>query len=233
MVEPVKSAFRTVKETLKHKIVAGDWGPGDLIPNEVELAAAFGCARATVNRAVRELADEGYVERKRKAGTRVRTAPLRRAAFEIPVVGDEIAARGSVYRYEHLGQQTLSTPRWLKARMGLDHHGKMLHLTAVHYADANPYQFEARWINLAALPQAAEADFSLMGPTEWLIKTIPFSNVEMSFSATAADEELAHHLVCRLGDPLFLAERTTWWQAEPITYVRLAFQRGHKMTTRV
>ena len=228
----MKTAFRDVKEIIRTRIVEGDWGPGELIPNEIDLAAEFQCARATVNRAVRELAEEGLVERKRKAGTRVRTSPVRRAQFEIPVVRQEIETNGKMYRYALVRRAVGDTPDWLRARMGLADDGQVLHLVCVHYADNNPYQYEDRWINLAALPNAADVDFSETSPNEWLVETVPFSDAEISFSATAADEVLASHLSCAAGDPLFLAERSTWWRGEPITYVRMAFQRGHRMTAR-
>lgn len=228
----MRTAFRDVKENIRGRIVSGDWPPGDLIPNEVDLAAEFQCARATVNRAVRELAEEGLVERKRKAGTRVRKSPVRRAQFEIPIVRQEIESTGRIYRYALIRNSETIAPEWLKARMCLEDGTQVLHLTCIHFADNNPYQFEDRWINLAALPQAREADFSEVGPNEWLIATVPFSDAEISFSATAADERLASHLGCAQGDPLFLAERSTWWQGAAITFVRMVFQRGHRLTTR-
>lgn len=228
----MKTAFRNVKQDIYRRIVEGEWAPGELIPNEVELAAQFQCARATVNRAVRELAEEGFVERKRKAGTRVRMSPVRRAQFEIPIVRQEIEGRGHIYRYALVTREILDTPDWLVARMGLDDRGKVLHLTCMHYGNGNPYQFEDRWINLDALPKAADAVFSSVGPNEWLIETVPFSDAEISFSATSADDLLARQLSCDIGDALFMTERSTWWQDAAITYVRLIFQRGHKMTTR-
>ena len=54
----------------------------------------YGAARATVSRAMRELADDGIVERRRKTGTRVRLSPIRQARFGIPVVKTEIEEAG-------------------------------------------------------------------------------------------------------------------------------------------
>ena len=48
----------------------------------------------------------------------------------------------------------------------------------------------------------------------------------------SADDETARHLSCAQGDSLFLAERSTWFEDRAITYVRLVFQRGYRMTTR-
>nr|WP_106608991.1 UTRA domain-containing protein [Shimia abyssi] len=228
----MKAAFREVKEIIRDRIVEGVWKPGELIPNEIDLAVEFGCARATVNRAVRELAEEGLVERRRKAGTRVLASPVRRAQFEIPIVRKEIESQGQIYRHAVVGQKVNKAPDWLRARMNLDIGALALHVTCVHYGDNNPYQFEDRWINLAALPHAADADFTKTGPNEWLIEAVPYSDAEISFSATAADKELASYLDCAVGDPLFLAERSTWWRGDAITYVRMTFQRGHRMTTK-
>ncbi len=228
----MKTAFRDVKTEILNRIVSGEWGPGDLLPNEVQLAEDFACARATVNRAMRELADEGIVERKRKAGTRVRKSPMRHARFSIPVVREEIETRGLMYRYALVGREVVSTPDWVRARFGLAQAGQVLHLTCLHSADGNPYQFEDRWINLDALPQAKAADFTEIGPNEWLLATVPYSNVEISFSATSASEETARNLGCAQGDALFLAERSTWFEGKPVTYVRLTFQRGYRMATR-
>lgn len=228
----MKTDFRDVKTDLRDRILSGQWAPGALVPNEVDLAAEFGCARATVNRAMRELADEGLIERKRRAGTRVRMAPVRHARFSIPVVREEVEQSGQIYTYRLLTRNVVPSPAWLCARLGLPEPGPVLHLTCLHLAGQIPFQYEDRWINLAALPQAEAQDFTTFGPNEWLIETVPFSDVEISFSAVQADDEAARNLGCRDGDALFMAERATWWQGQAITYVRLLFQRGHKVTTR-
>lgn len=228
----MKADFRDVRNDLRDRILSGRWAPGELVPNEVDLATEFGCARATVNRAMRELVDEGLIERKRKAGTRVRKAPVRHARFSIPIVRQEVEESGKLYTYKLLGREICPAPTWLRARLGLDEGTQVLHLTCLHLADQIPYQYEDRWINLTALPTARNERFQNTGPNEWLIATVPFSDVEISFSAVAADRETARHLGCLDGDALFTAERATWWQGQAITFVRLVFQRGHRMTTR-
>lgn len=228
----MRTDFRTVKEDLRKRMLDGVWPPGTLLPNELDLAAEFGCARATVNRAMRELAEEGLVERKRKAGTRVRQAPLRRVQFEVPIVAKEVEAGGSAYRYAMVRRIKRRAPDWLRARLQLAEGTQVLHLVAMHYADATPYQLEDRWINLSALPQAAEVDFDQMPPHDWLVSAVPFSEAEIGFSATSADEDTAEYLGCAKGTALFLAERTTWWEAQALTYVRLTYRHGYRMSTR-
>ena len=228
----MKATYKDVKSDILSKITTGHWKPGALLPNEVELARVYGCARATVNRAMRELAEDGLIERRRKAGTRVLASPIRQARFTIPLVRGEIEEKGAAYRYSLVHQRVEPAPDWLRARLSLPPGGEVLHLTCMHYADGDPYQHEDRWINLAALPQARDADFTRLGPNEWLVETIPFSKAEISFSAGLADQDLAHYLACKPGEAVFTTERSTWWEGQAITYVRLTYRPGHRMTTR-
>ncbi len=229
---PDKVSFRDVKSAILQRITERDWGPGVLLPGEVELAAEFQVARATVNRAMRELVDEGILERRRKAGTRVRAAPLRAARFEIPLVRAEIEAAGAAYGYLLLSRAKAPVPEAVAARLSLTLGSPGLHLTCLHLADGRPYQHEDRWISLAALPAAADEAFDAVGPNEWLVQAVPFSDVEISFTAVAATGATANALACPQGAPLFAVERATWWQGQPITHVRLCFAPGHRMTTR-
>lgn len=228
----MKATYKDVKTDILSKITKGEWAPGSLVPNEVELAKSYGCARATVNRAMRELADDGLIERRRKAGTRVRMTPIRQARFDIPIVRSEIEERGAKYRYSLVKSSVEPAPDWLRARLRLPDKSDALHLVCMHYTDGDPYQHEDRWINLTALPQARTVDFAEVGPNEWLVSTIPFSDVEISFSAGVADQGLKDHLTCAIGDPVFTIERSTWWEGQAVTYVRLTYRPGHRLTAR-
>ena len=222
--------YREVKADILRQITQGELALGSAIPNEVDLAASYGCARATVNRAMRELADDGIIERRRKAGTRVRQNPIRQIRLNIPIIGQEIAELGARYRYSLVHCQAEPARDWLRARMALGRDDRVLHLVCMHYANGAPYQHEDRWINLGALPEAEGQDFSDVGPNEWLVSTVPFTDAQINFHAVSADPSLAGYLGCAEGDPLFQAERTTWLQGLTITFVQLTYQRGHRMT---
>lgn len=72
-------SFRTIRDEMARRIAERRWLPGALIPGEEALAREFGAARATVNRALQELARAGLIERRRRAGTRVARHPVREA----------------------------------------------------------------------------------------------------------------------------------------------------------
>lgn len=226
------ATYKDIKADILGKITRGEWPPGSALPGELELAENYGSARATVNRAMRELVEDGIIERKRKSGSRVRLSPLRQARFDIPVIRREIEGQGRSYRYELVSSTVEKAPAWLSLQLSLPTGARVRHLRCLHLADGFPWQFEDRWINLALLPQAESADFSAVGPTEWLIEQIPYSAVEISISAMKVDAEVAKHLACETGEALLLTERMTRWNEQAVTYVRLMNRPDHRMTTR-
>lgn len=57
-----------VAETLRRKIVVGDYAPGQLLPPEAALMEAFDVARTTIRDALRVLETEGLLEVRRGGG---------------------------------------------------------------------------------------------------------------------------------------------------------------------
>ena len=233
MTSDQKVSYQDVKKTILGRIQNKIWTPGSLMPSEVELAGEFGCARATVNRAMRELAEDGMIDRKRKAGTRVKSTPARKAKFVIPRISEEIEATGATYRYVLTNHTLLTSPDWIFARMGLNEKTQMMHLNCMHYAGSRPFQYEDRWINLKTVPKALKQNFSDIGPNEWLIQEVPFSDAEVTFSTTNADKKISRMLSVSSGTAIFTVERLTYLKNAPITYAKLYFHSGYQITSRL
>jgi len=218
-------SYIDVKAAILERIRGGALVPGDTVPGEEALAGEFGCARVTVNRALRELAEAGVVERRRKAGTRVLDPSPRDAAVEVPSIRAEIEAAGAEYRYELLERRLGTPPPEMRAALGLGGGVRALHLRCRHWAagkdGGHVHQLEERWINLETVPTARDADFAAVGPNEWLIRAMPLSRVEHVFSAANATEEEAELLGIAPGDAVFVAERRTWIEGRAITRARL------------
>jgi len=204
-----------------------------VIPSEVELAAEFGCARATINRALRELAETGLLDRRRKAGTRVSLNPVRKATLDIPVTGLEGESRGAHYRHRLLEKTRTNAPGHVAARMNLPQDSAVLHLKTLHLADDRPFLFEDRWVNLAAAPAILDAPLAQISANEWLVQTVPISGGDISFGAEPASKADAAALGVAPGAALFVIERLTFMGSATVTDVRLAYAPGYRMTTRI
>lgn len=213
--------YLQVKRAILELIRTGSLKPGDLIPGEEELAQQHQCARVTAHRALRELADEGVLDRRRKAGTRV-AAPMKRTTqFEIPLVDVEIRQSGADYHYSLL-ERTIAVPSdATRVKLDMKRGEEALHIRCLHYANGTPYQYEDRWINLDIVPHAIDADFDAEGPNAWLVREVPWSGAEHELYAENASHERASLLDIQEHDAVFVVERRTWTGDKAITFVRL------------
>lgn len=67
--------YQRVFEELRAEIIAGRYKAGQKIPSEAALVTRFGASRITVGHAVRDLCQQGLVERRAGSGTYVKAAP--------------------------------------------------------------------------------------------------------------------------------------------------------------
>ncbi|WP_299502787.1 GntR family transcriptional regulator [uncultured Roseobacter sp.] len=232
MTAPVFNSWQAVRDEVLRRLQARIWLPGEMIPNEADLADELGCARVTVNRALRALSDAGLLERRRKAGTRVALHPVRRATLEIPMIRRQIEQAGHAYGY-HLISAGRTVPEaalqtYMRARSDA-----FLQVHAVHLQDGVPFVAEDRWINLETVPAAASQDFSQVSANEWLLQHAPFSRGDIAFAAENASAETADLLQTQVGAAVFVTERTTWFEARSVTFVRLSFALGYRMQTEI
>ncbi len=225
--------WQSVQKEVLRRIHARDWKPGDLIPNETELAKEFGCARTTVNRALRSLAEGGLLERRRKAGTRVAAQPVAKATLNIAVIRHEVEDRGARYGYQLARREVRIAPTHISATLGVCVQDRLLHVMALHLSNDAPYALEDRWINAVHVPDALKQDFQSISANEWLLQNVPYTRGEISFSAKPASAENANYLNCPENSALLAVDRLTWDHDQSVTVVQVLFAPGHQMRTRI
>lgn len=223
------AGWEAIRTEVLARIHSHAWPLGTLIPTEAALAQEFGVARATVNRALSELARSGVLERKRKAGTRVAALPVRKATLDIPVIRAEVEARGEVYGLRLLLCDLAKPPVPVLARLGQDV-GEMLHIETLHLASGRGFAQEDRWLNPAILPTPLP-DFAAISVNEWLVAHISYASGDISFAAEPASDAAAAALGIAQGSAVFVTERCTWAPDAPITWVRLVHAPGYRLST--
>ena len=210
-----------IRSDIEARIASGEWPPGHRIPFEHELVTQYGCARATVGKALTALVRSGLIERRRKAGTFVAYPHIQSAVLDIPDIGKAIAERTGSYRFDLLTSE-VRTDNGLSGNFT---RGTCLrHLTGIHQGQNGPFAFEDRQISLASVPEAVDADFTAISPSAWLIRSVPWTQARHRISAVGASAEVAAHLAVPRHTPCLLVERWTWRTGEPVTYVCQTFR---------
>jgi len=226
-----RRGWQAVQDEVRRRIHAREWRPGDQIPNEADLALEFGCARATVNRALQALADTGLLDRRRKAGTFIAQHPVRRATLDIPIIRHEIENQGLTYGYQLLRRNRKRPTLNVRKKMKIGPDAAVLHVTSRHLAEGKPYVYEDRWVNIHSVPAILDVDLAHQSANEWLVTHAPFTAGDIAFSATTASGQEAKLLGIKAGDALFVIDRITWDNEMAITSVRLTFATGYRMHT--
>ncbi len=220
------ATWQAVRAEALRRIRAGDWTPGARIPDEAELAAELGCTRVTVNRALRDLAEAGLLERRRKGGTRLVETPRRRAVLDIPIIRQDIASRGAVPGYRLLADAEAPMPPEVAAALGLAGAPVWRHIRALHLADGAPFCIEDRWLDP---DRAAGQDFAALSANEWLVRQVAYTEGRFAWSAIALPPEAAADMGLPAGTAVLAIDRTTRAEGWPITAVRLTYAPGYRM----
>ena len=175
--------YLKVKTHLREGIAGGRWRPGERLPSEAELTDAFGVSRMTVNRALRELHQEGMIDRVQGVGTFV--AQLHRIASTLTVrdVHEEIAERGHRHEAEVHVLETLKATAEQAAMLGLRAGTSLFHSVIVHRENGVAIQCEDRLVNPACAPDYMAQDFAQVTPTHYLLEVAPLSEARYTIEA--------------------------------------------------
>jgi GntR family transcriptional regulator, histidine utilization repressor len=220
------AGWQEVRAEALRRIRAGDWPPGARIPDEVDLATELGCARATVNRALRDLAESGFLERRRKGGTRVPETPIRRAVLDIPIIRQDVHGRGMAHGYRLLEDRISPLPGPVAADLGLAPGAVWRQVRALHLANGAPFCLEDRWLQPARVDGVA---FDALSANEWLVRHVAYTRGTYAWGAVGLAGEVADLLSHPPGAAALAIDRTTFAEAGPITWVRLTYAPGYRM----
>ncbi len=215
--------YQRVKEHVLTHIRSGRWSAGHRIPSENRLVEELGISRMTVNRALRELTDEGVLSRLQGVGTFVRGPAHRTSLLELRNIADEIRSRGEEHASRLMGQRLLPVPLELARRFEDESLEELLHLTLVHLADGVPVQIEDRHINPRVAPEAMLQDWTAITPTEYLLGLTPVSELEHVVRATLPSPEEQELLGVGAEEPCLVVERRSWSLGQVATVVRLVY----------
>ncbi len=215
-----------IRADMLQRIQQGEWAPGEHIPNEVQLAADYACNRSTIGRALRDLAASGFLDRRRKGGTKVAEKPVRKVPLDIPLIAEAIRQQGFDYGYRLLRAALIPAPDFVARALDIEPGLPVLEVRALHLADGQPHQLEYRWVNPQTAKGIETADFTEGGPDTWLLRNAPLSHLDVAIKAIHADADAAVALGVAPGTPLLEMERRSSTQTTPLGLLRLLHRPG-------
>ena len=217
---PALALYEQVKEFISRKIQDGTWPAGHRLPSEHELVAQFGVARMTVNRALRELVEQGRITRVAGVGSFVAEDKPQSTLLQIANIASEIRQRGHDYRCQMLAVERVAASPDVAAWLGLHVGESVFHSVCLHLENETPVQLEERYVNPAVVPTYLDQDFEATPPSEDLVRNVPFDQIAHLVDAVLPSAEQAERLAMSAAEPCLLLTRRTWTRTTPVTWVR-------------
>jgi GntR family histidine utilization transcriptional repressor len=223
MDKPAPQAlYRQAKDFVHGKLVSGEWQPGDLIPSENRLVLELGMSRMTVNRALRELTEEGRLLRVSGVGTFVAASKPQSNLLHISNIADEILARGHRYRCEVLQLTRESASMPIASALSLPTGASVFHLLCVHYEEDVAVQLEDRYVNPHTAPDFLQQPFGdALQSARYLLQIIQPDEMEHIVEASHPTADELKYLQIDASEPCLVLMRRTWNSGRVVTYVRL------------
>ena len=231
---PPGPLYQVVKDHVLAGILDGTWAPGTRVPSEQELVSTLGVARMTANRALRELAIEGYLTRKQGLGSFVAEPKPQSELLELRNIADEITARGHAHTCDVLVHERCEADSRIAGLLGLKTGATVFHSLCVHRENDLPVQLEDRHVNPAVAPDYLAADLAATTATEYLVAHVHADEIEHTVEAVLPDTATRHLLSLQKGEPCLGLLRRTWSGDQVVTVAKLIYPGSrYRLTGRI
>ncbi len=213
--------YQQLKDGIIERISSGELRPGDRVPSENELVLAESVSRMTANRALRELTDEGYVERVAGRGTFVSDFRAQSHVREVQNIAEEIAARGHRHTADVIARVQAEARGEVAQALHVDAGTPVFHVVVVHRENGTPIQVEDRYVLADFAPDTLAQDFARQTPSAYLTSIMPLTEAEQVVRARLPDREIRQLLDMADYEPELVVIRRTWANGRAVTFARL------------
>lgn len=216
-----KPRYQQLKDLIIGRISTGELQPEDRVPSENELVESMSVSRMTANRALRELNDEGYVERVAGRGTFVSDFRSQSHLLEVHNIADEILRRGHSHSCEVVRQSRQRARGEVAKALHVEQGTEVFHLLLVHFENGVPIQLEDRHVVARFAPDCLQQDFESVTPSAYLTSIAPLQEAEQVVRASLPNAAVRKHLHIEETEASLVVIRRTWSHGRPVTFARL------------
>ena len=215
--------YQQIKNTIKSKIRNGNWNAGQKLPSENELVDALGVSRMTINRALRELTQDGLINRVHGIGSFIADAPRHASLIELKDIAIEIEQSEKHHSSRVLSLSREKAGAEIALQMQVEVGKALYFLNAIHSQDDIPIQLESRYVNPELMPDFLKQDFTRATSTSYLLKQFRPDEMEHIVRAVMPDEQAREMLLIDDSEPCLQLSRRTWKKDQVVTYVTMTY----------
>ena len=150
-----------VADFVREKVYAREWGVGEALPSEHELAAMLGLSRGTVKKGMGQLVDEGLLVQQPGRGTFV-TQPVmaRPASGHLLSFAEAMGEQGIAHVTNVVTREVREATPVVAGHLSLQVGERYLYLERVRSVGKQPVMYIESHLNLRVCPGLEESDFT-------------------------------------------------------------------------
>ncbi|WP_372594918.1 GntR family transcriptional regulator [Actinotalea sp.] len=149
--------YHQVAEAIQAAIDDGRLERGELLENEIAMAARLGISRPTARQALRVLVDKGRLVRRRGAGTRVAPARIRRPV-ELTSLYDDLAKGGQEPSTVVLELEDVAASSEIATALEVPEGTEVVRLRRLRMAGGEPLAIMTNYLPVAIAPSREELE---------------------------------------------------------------------------
>jgi GntR family transcriptional regulator len=204
--------------------------PGDAIPSERQLSVDLGVSRLTVRAALDDLVREGYLVRRRGAGTFVSEPKVAKGVGTVSSFSDDMRERGMTPASRTLDLQVVPAGARLGRILHVSPSEPVAVIKRLRMADGEPMAIELLHVRQSLVPGLTASDLEANSFYDLLVARYAVEIVggTQTVEPTVTNEEESAALGVPLHSPALLFERVTRSQAGDIVEFTSSTYRGDR-----
>jgi len=227
--ESPQPLYLRVYRLIADEIAGGTLGPGDRLPSERELTGRLGVSRATVRRALGELANDGLVTSSASRGSFVASGPLVEPPNALLSFTELGGRRGLRATARVLGRTARPATIEEAEAFGIAPGAELVELERLRLLDAVPVAVDVTRFPLARAPEALAVDFSTASLYDLLERSgHPPVRAAYTVEALPAPERVGALLDIPANDPVLVAETTAYDAGDRLVELARTHYRGDR-----
>jgi GntR family transcriptional regulator, frlABCD operon transcriptional regulator len=202
-----------LKEDIKKSIQSGEYRVGSQIPTEVELCNMYGISRITTRRAIKELEEEGILQKQHGIGTFVMAnSMLKRELVSVDGFSEFLVQSGKVPKTKILNTAIINMNELRMESLDIVLEEPILHIKRLHLIDQEPIHLENSYFSLKQLPdldkhlEESSSIYSII-KNRYKIEMVKNKKILNVIKPNSEQAELLH---CAQDTPIYKIEKVAY-----------------------
>ncbi len=212
--------YYQIKRELTERIIRGDYSDTGKLPSESQLQAEFEVGRATIRKAIDELAKRGLVVKHHGKGVFLAPPKMEQHLLSFYSFTQEMIDKGFTPSTEVLEFETIAAPASVASALGLQKRTDVIRIVRVRSADGEPLIYETSYLPASLAPGLTRERVSEMPLYEIIEEDygLRLSRAIESFEPVNLGPYEARILGVPAGKPALLLERTAFADTIPVEF---------------